>query len=84
MQMAFEEGLVSILVEGGQKLASALLEAGYVNRIYLFYGNRILGNGIDGLKFGEGLPLSKAIRLKQHTVITIDDTIMVTGIPERK
>ena len=84
MDMAYEEGLTSILIEGGQKLASSFLEQGLVNRLYLFYGNAIVGNGIDGLLFSEGLPLGKALSLSSQNVTTVGNDILVTGIPQWK
>lgn len=82
MDMAYEEGLTSILVEGGQKLASAFLEYKLVNRLYLFYGNVLLGNGIDGVSFSSGLPLKHAITLDKQIVSPIGSDILVTGIPK--
>jgi diaminohydroxyphosphoribosylaminopyrimidine deaminase/5-amino-6-(5-phosphoribosylamino)uracil reductase len=84
MGMAYEDGLTSILVEGGQKLASAFLEYKLVNRLYLFYGNVLVGNGIDGVSFSSGLPLNHAITLSGQKVSTIGTDILVTGIPQWK
>ncbi len=49
LEMAFEQGITSVFVEGGQRVASSFLEAGLVNRVYFFYGNRLLGKGKDGI-----------------------------------
>ena len=38
-------GMTSLLVEGGPELARALLEAGLVDRIYLFQAPIMLGQG---------------------------------------
>jgi diaminohydroxyphosphoribosylaminopyrimidine deaminase / 5-amino-6-(5-phosphoribosylamino)uracil reductase len=40
-----EEGIRSVLVEGGASLAGALLEAGLVDRLHLFYAPILLGPG---------------------------------------
>jgi diaminohydroxyphosphoribosylaminopyrimidine deaminase / 5-amino-6-(5-phosphoribosylamino)uracil reductase len=40
-----EEGIRSVLVEGGASLAGALLEAGLVDRLHLFYAPLLLGPG---------------------------------------
>jgi diaminohydroxyphosphoribosylaminopyrimidine deaminase/5-amino-6-(5-phosphoribosylamino)uracil reductase len=82
--MAFENDITSVLVEGGQKLASSFLESGLVNRVYLFYGNKILGRGIEGLRFNQGLPLSKSISLKKREILLFPDTFGVTGIPNNQ
>jgi len=82
--MAYDEGLISIMVEGGQKLASSLLEAGMVNRLYLFYGNRLLGGGIHGILFRQPLSLKGAIALHQPELIDFQGSFAVTGTLNRK
>jgi diaminohydroxyphosphoribosylaminopyrimidine deaminase/5-amino-6-(5-phosphoribosylamino)uracil reductase len=81
LSMAYNEGLTSILVEGGQKLASVFMEAGYVNRVYFFYGNKLLGKGLEAFSFEKGLPLSRAVELRKISVQTFGSDVMVTGIP---
>jgi diaminohydroxyphosphoribosylaminopyrimidine deaminase/5-amino-6-(5-phosphoribosylamino)uracil reductase len=81
-EMAFENDITSVLVEGGQKLASSFLESGLVNRVYLFYGNKILGEGTEALRFSRGLPLNKCISLKNRKTLLSGDTFGITGIPD--
>ncbi|MCX7725585.1 MAG: bifunctional diaminohydroxyphosphoribosylaminopyrimidine deaminase/5-amino-6-(5-phosphoribosylamino)uracil reductase RibD [Chitinispirillaceae bacterium] len=80
-EMAFEENLTAVLIEGGQKIASTLLKGGIVNRVYFFYGNKILGKGKKGILFEEGLPIDKAIVLKNRKNLIIGEDICITGIP---
>lgn len=82
MKMAYSDGINSILVEGGQMLASSFLEHKLVNRLYLFYGNRLLGKGIDGFSFSRGLTIENGIRLANVKIRCFDDNVMVTGIPK--
>ncbi len=82
LRMAYVEGLSSILVEGGCRVASLFLERRLVNRLYLFFGNKLLGKGLDGFRFTKGLRLSKAIRLHDSRITTVGSDIMVTGVPE--
>ena len=84
MEMAYKEGLTSILVEGGQQLASSFLEHKLVNRLYLFYGNRMLGKGIDGVSFSKGLKIKKGIQLIDTKTYCFDDNMMITGISRWK
>ncbi|MBN2188930.1 MAG: bifunctional diaminohydroxyphosphoribosylaminopyrimidine deaminase/5-amino-6-(5-phosphoribosylamino)uracil reductase RibD [Chitinispirillaceae bacterium] len=81
--MAFKNDITSVLVEGGRKLASSFLESGLVKRVYLFYGNKILGRGKEGILFTKGLPLSRCLRLKKREVLLFGDTFGITGIPEK-
>ena len=84
MEMAYKDGLTSILVEGGQQLASSFLEHKLVNRLYLFYGNRLLGKGIDGISFSKGLKVKKGMHLINTKTYCFDDNMMITGIPSWK
>ena len=81
LEMAFQQNLTSILVEGGQKLASQFLEFGLVNRIYLFYGNKLFGNGKDGISFTGGLPVNGCISLKDAQFKSVGADFLVSGIP---
>lgn len=80
-EIAFSQNITSVLVEGGQKIASVLLEAGLVNRIYLFYGNRILGNGTDGILTTSGFPVANCITLRERETRLAGDDFYITGIP---
>ena len=84
LRMAYADGITSILVEGGQKLAASFLENRLVNRVYLFYGNKILGAGRDAFSFNKGLTLENACVLKHGRIKVLGPDIMVTGIPEWK
>ena len=81
LRLAYKEGLTSILVEGGQRLASAFLENRCVNRVYLMYGNKLLGKGLEGFSFRRGLPLAISMELKERAVETFGSDVMITGIP---
>jgi diaminohydroxyphosphoribosylaminopyrimidine deaminase/5-amino-6-(5-phosphoribosylamino)uracil reductase len=80
-EMAFQQNLTSVFVEGGARVASVLLEAGLVNRIYLFYGNQILGKGTEGVSFRRGLPIAESIILGERRSITVGNDMYITGIP---
>ena len=81
LRMAYAEGITSILVEGGQKMASMFLEHRYVNRLYLFFGNKILGGGREAFSFKHVRALKKAIVLDRFETKVLNGDIMVTGIP---
>ena len=81
MEMAYNEGLTSILIEGGQRLASSFLEHKLVNRLYLFYGNKVLGKGVDAFSFSKDFKIKKSMHLSNIKTYCFDDNIMVTGIP---
>ena len=84
LKKAYAEGLTSILVEGGSKLASSFMEYGRVNRVFFFYGNKLLGNGIEGFSFIKGLPLFRAIELYDRKVQLFGNDVVLSGIPRWK
>ena len=45
LDVCYREGLTSLLCEGGGVLASSLLRAGHVQRLYLYFAPRTLGPG---------------------------------------
>jgi diaminohydroxyphosphoribosylaminopyrimidine deaminase/5-amino-6-(5-phosphoribosylamino)uracil reductase len=79
LDTAYAEGLNSILVEGGQHLASAFLENGSVNKLYLFYGNKIFGDGKAGLAFSKGLTVDGCIGMNGVTHQSFGDSFLITG-----
>ncbi|MBN1983354.1 MAG: bifunctional diaminohydroxyphosphoribosylaminopyrimidine deaminase/5-amino-6-(5-phosphoribosylamino)uracil reductase RibD [Chitinivibrionales bacterium] len=84
LEMAYSEGLTSILVEGGSRLATSFLENGFVNKLYLFYGNKLFGNGINAFSFKKGLPCSQSISLDSFSAYQFGETILISGIPSRR
>jgi diaminohydroxyphosphoribosylaminopyrimidine deaminase/5-amino-6-(5-phosphoribosylamino)uracil reductase len=82
-RLAWQQGLPSVLVEGGRDLASAFLEAGLVNRFWGFYGPRLLGGGRAGLAFHAPRRLADAITLGGVTHVALDGDWAVTGLIDR-
>jgi diaminohydroxyphosphoribosylaminopyrimidine deaminase/5-amino-6-(5-phosphoribosylamino)uracil reductase len=79
LDMAYSEELTSILIEGGQKLASGFLENGFVNKVHLFYGNKIFGGGTEGLRFARGLAVGGCLSLDKISRRSFGDDFLVTG-----
>ncbi len=46
-----DDGISSLLVEGGANIASSFLAAGLVDYCYLFYSPRFFGKGLPGITF---------------------------------
>jgi diaminohydroxyphosphoribosylaminopyrimidine deaminase/5-amino-6-(5-phosphoribosylamino)uracil reductase len=84
LAMAGSEGLSSVLIEGGSALASSFIENRLANRLYLIYGNRILGGGLPALAFSRGLALDKSIKLDSPEAVRLGCDVMVTGLVTRR
>jgi diaminohydroxyphosphoribosylaminopyrimidine deaminase / 5-amino-6-(5-phosphoribosylamino)uracil reductase len=83
LAMAYEDGIQSVLFEGGQGLAASLLEEQLVNRLYLFYGNKILGSGLDGIRLRSARALGEAITLDRCECHRFGNDMMTTGLVRR-
>ena len=73
--------IMNLLVEGGQGITSAFLREQLVDKIYLFYGNKILG-GTESLSFVEHLginSLDASLTLDNIAIQQFDDTILIEG-----
>ena len=82
LKMAYKYGLNSILVEGGQKLATSFLEHKLVNKICFFYGNKILGSGMNCLQLSHPLSMVQNIILEKIEITQFDDNVCISGIPK--
>lgn len=74
-------GVQSILLEGGSELNSALLHAGMIDRVMLFFAPLLLG-GSDGKGLFAGLGAARlidALRLRDLHVSRIGDDILIEG-----
>jgi diaminohydroxyphosphoribosylaminopyrimidine deaminase/5-amino-6-(5-phosphoribosylamino)uracil reductase len=80
-KLAFDQNINSVFIEGGQRLASEFLSAGLVNRVYFFYGNRILGSGKSGLQFSKMLTMDTCISLENTRMKMFSHDFMISGNP---
>lgn len=79
----FEQGLTSLLVEGGAKTIAGFIQAGCVDRYELFMAPKLLGDGpswIQGLSLGR---LADAPELAIERIRRIGNDIQVTARPKR-
>ena len=81
-KIAHQENLSSIFVEGGQGLAGSFLEAGLVNRLTFFYGNKIIGDGLTPVKLSTPRSINSCFQLNDMEIRMLGDNIMVSGKPE--
>ncbi len=81
MKRLGQQGVTSILVEGGSQVAASMLRQDVVDKVLFFYAPKILG-GSDGIPMcrGEGPDLmSDSLSLVQTEVSRVGNDILVTG-----
>jgi diaminohydroxyphosphoribosylaminopyrimidine deaminase/5-amino-6-(5-phosphoribosylamino)uracil reductase len=77
-----ERQIASVLVEGGAEVASSVLKAAKVSKLYLFLAPRILGLGKS---FSAGLGatnLSRAIPVREWRTEPVGGDLLITGYPQ--
>lgn len=74
----YEQGITSVLCEGGSKLASDLLSAGLVNRLSIFVAPKFIGNGKSFFTSDFKL-MSDAKKLKNVKFEIFDDEVHIQG-----
>ncbi len=74
-------GIVTLLVEGGSRVAASFLREKAVDRIACFVAPRILGAGIPSIAGLQLDDLSKAIDLNDPQVERLGGDFLITGTP---
>ena len=74
-------GVVTLLVEGGSRVATSFLQARAVDQIAFFVAPRIFGSGVPSVAELEAEDLSKTLILEDAKFEQIGDDILVTGTP---
>lgn len=80
LEIAGEEEIDSILLEGGSKLIASALQTQSVNRLFLFYAPKIFGGNADGLALNNPLSIENAIKLKDIETQNFDGDILISGL----
>jgi diaminohydroxyphosphoribosylaminopyrimidine deaminase/5-amino-6-(5-phosphoribosylamino)uracil reductase len=81
MDQLGKQGVTSLLIEGGARVAGSALRAGVVDKVVFFYAPKIYGGG-DGVPIcgGPGPDLMSQSMGVQHVVLNrMGDDIMVSG-----
>jgi diaminohydroxyphosphoribosylaminopyrimidine deaminase/5-amino-6-(5-phosphoribosylamino)uracil reductase len=81
LQTLWDEGLRSVMIEGGALTASEFLKAGLVNRLLLFQAPIILGS-LGGRSWTEGLEIPQMqhkLKLRNPKYKEFDSDLFITG-----
>lgn len=78
------EGITSVLVEGGPRTISGFVEAKCVNKLHVFVGPMVLGDGTAGLTLSKKPYLVRSpLRLRRSGITPLEDgSVLLEGYPE--
>jgi diaminohydroxyphosphoribosylaminopyrimidine deaminase/5-amino-6-(5-phosphoribosylamino)uracil reductase len=82
LDLAGEEGITSILFEGGERLATSLLKHRLVDKLYVLIAPMIIGDGIDAVGDLGIRRLAGAVRFAETGHKMLGTDIMFRGYPE--
>ncbi len=73
-------GIVSVLVEGGSKVASSFIKGGHADKVVFFYSPRIVGGDGKSMIAEMGIAEIKiSYRLKELSISSFDDEVRIEG-----
>jgi diaminohydroxyphosphoribosylaminopyrimidine deaminase / 5-amino-6-(5-phosphoribosylamino)uracil reductase len=72
-----EEGISSVLLEGGASLIAPFIKGSFADSLHLFIAPKILGGGLDGFRFYHPLSLRQHVKLVPTNVKSIGQDILV-------
>jgi diaminohydroxyphosphoribosylaminopyrimidine deaminase/5-amino-6-(5-phosphoribosylamino)uracil reductase len=84
LEQAGKSGITSILVEGGQRLATSFLKRNLVNKLYVLIAPLIIGAGVDAVGDLGVQKLTQAIRLGDSGSKRVGTNIVIWGYPEKE
>ncbi len=76
----FKNGIMSILIEGGSKVATSFVKSKLVDEVFLYISPKIIGD--DGLSFFGDLGfknMHQIFSIKESKLIKLDDDILLNG-----
>ncbi len=79
-----ERDIVSVLLEGGPKLAGAFVAAGLVDRVVAYLAPALLGAGLPALGEAGIETISGALRLQVDAIDLVGDDVRVVATPTRE
>lgn len=81
MDQLGDQGITSLLIEGGAQVAASILQAGVADKVHFFYAPKIMG-GEDGIPMfaGQGPDkMDQCLSVKEAHVSRMGHDILVTG-----
>ena len=80
------EGISSVLLEGGASLIEPFIKQSFADSLHLYVAPKILGGGLDGIRFDRPLFLHQHMKLKISNVLKLGEDVLLEArfIQKRK
>jgi diaminohydroxyphosphoribosylaminopyrimidine deaminase/5-amino-6-(5-phosphoribosylamino)uracil reductase len=80
------EGISSVLLEGGASLIAPFVKHSFADSLHLFVAPKIIGGGLDGIRFDKPLFLRQHVKLKMTNAMDIGNDVLLEArfIQKRK
>ncbi len=79
-----ERGITSILLEGGSSVYSRFVEAGAVDRFYIFLAGKFIGRGLSPFENAGGISFTSPYSVKVEKVSKVGEDILIEAVPGEK
>lgn len=81
LRKAGKENLKSVLVEAGSQVCSSFFNAQTIDKLVIFTGNQMIGNGKNAFSGSGFSRIAQAVKLRDITYKRMGDNMMMTGYP---
>ncbi|MCS7258948.1 MAG: bifunctional diaminohydroxyphosphoribosylaminopyrimidine deaminase/5-amino-6-(5-phosphoribosylamino)uracil reductase RibD [candidate division WOR-3 bacterium] len=78
-----KRNIASLLIEGGAQIASSALKSQIVDKVYLFYAPKILGQGLGFSDYLISKNLESALKLKEYSIVRCDVDFIIKGVLDK-
>jgi len=79
-----QEGIDSVLVEGGGRVHASFMEAGLVNEVHAYIGMKLIGQGLSPVRGWSCDTMAQGLSMNQVTYQVLDGDLCIKGKIERK
>lgn len=79
-----ERGVTSIFVEGGSSVYTRFVEAGVVDRFYIFMAGKFIGRGLSPFENAGGISFGSPFSLKVEKVRKMGGDILIEAVQKRE
>ena len=79
LEAMFDDGIRSVLVEGGARVITSFLSLGLADRLVVAIAPRVMGSGTDAVNDLGITEVASSIRLERRAVHVAGDDVLIAG-----